>query len=327
MKAVRDSILRYENGQKDIAVRRAYNNAIFTKGPTNHITAYLSAGGRNSDDEYFKRVALPYREFSDTQKRKREEAKKRYFAKRKRRKWAPKRKRKKKQKKSLHETYPPGTMCYVKVIEEGETYYVPAVLANDVGTREIGPNRARVLYITPSDDNEQHGGTDLGIGTDEDENIRDILYNQFDNNLEEVYEHDLFQFQENESDYDGPQGPYYTSTVYTVEGFKKENGGWVEQGAEHTEISSDAIRYWIEDGGSWGEHPMGEVAHRNAIVNGFLEETVDLNEMIDGAASSNRGVEVDAKDIIIGEEEMDKFYDTTRKRWYDILWEGPFQLR
>mgnify|MGYP003349523869 CR=1 FL=1 len=93
------------------------------------------------------------------------------------------------------------------------------------------------------------------------------------------------------------------------------------EGKQDAKIGSGDIQFWIEEGGSWGDNVEDEIEHRNAIVNGFLEETLDLYEMINGAASKTDGVEVDAKDVIIGEA-MDEF-DYQRDHWG---WNGPFTL-
>ena len=41
-------------------------------------------------------------------------------------------------------------------------------------------------------------------------------------------------------------------------------------------LAQATSKFWIEEGGSWGENVEDEIEHRNAIVNGFLEETLDL---------------------------------------------------
>lgn len=212
--------------------------------------------------------------------------------------------------KSLNEMYPPGEPCFVKVLKGNKTYYVSAVLANP---GKKSPDRASVLFMTPSNEYEQHKPKiNLKIGNDEwleeeESNIRDILYNAFDGNLEEV--------SPKENDSDSEQNESFESQVYTVRGFKKENGEWIAQGKEYAKIGAGDIQFWIEEGGSWGENVEDEIKHRNAIVNGFLEEILDLDGMINGAASKTDGVEVDAKDVIMGE--------AMEARWG---WDGPFSL-
>ena len=46
MPTLKEFILCHEKGQKNLTLRRAYNSAIRTNGSTQHITAYLSAGGK-----------------------------------------------------------------------------------------------------------------------------------------------------------------------------------------------------------------------------------------------------------------------------------------
>ena len=91
-------------------------------------------------------------------------------------------------------------------------------------------------------------------------------------------------------------------------------------GKKKVELTTDDIQGHIENGGSWGENDMGEAAHRNSIVNGFLEEILDLDGMINGAVNNAEGVQVDAKDVIIGEEEVDDL------DYHNVKWDGPFTL-
>ena len=91
------------------------------------------------------------------------------------------------------------------------------------------PDRASVLFMTPSDEYEQHKlKIDLKIGNGEEENIRDIIYNEFDGNLDKVYPEE--NDSDSDPDSDDEQKEYFESKVSTVNEFKKENGEWVAQG-------------------------------------------------------------------------------------------------
>ena len=194
-------------------------------------------------------------------------------------------------------------------------------------TRGKSPDRASVLFMTPSSEYEQHKlKINLKIGYDdwgweEESNIRDILYNDFDGSLEEVSpkENDSDSDSDSDPDSDDEQKESFESKVSTVNEFKKENGEWVAKGKYDAKIGAGDIQSWIEEGGSWGENVEDEIEHRNAIVNGFLEEILDLDGMINSAVN-REGVQVDAKDVIIGEEAVDEL------DYHNVMWDGPFTL-
>lgn len=222
----------------------------------------------------------------------------------------------------LHEVYPPGKECYVKVVVKEETYYVPAVLSHNFGDKTT-----RVLYMTPSNENERHKvSMGVEIGTEDSENIRDMLYTGFDNNLEELDDSGSVSESSSECDSD----PTYTSSVYTCRGFEKKDGRWVPKDAEHTLIDSDNIQWYRDEGHTWGDWESAtEVDHRNDIVNNLLEETFPgIDAMINGVASTYTGVEVDSKNVIIGDEAMDVISNLNNNiRWSECMWNGPFQLK
>ena len=70
--------------------------------------------------------------------------------------------------------------------------------------------------------------------------------------------------------------PLTNSRKKTVNGLK---------GKYDAKIGAGDIQSWIEEGGSWGENVEDEIEHRNAIVNGFLEEILDLDGMINSAVN------------------------------------------
>ena len=220
--------------------------------------------------------------------------------------------------KSLNEMYPPGEPCFVKVLKGNKTYYVPAVLANP-GEKSL--DRASVLFVTPSSEYVKINLHDYDWQEEEESNIRDILYNDFDGSLEEVSpkENDSDSDSDSDPDSDDEQKESFESQVSTVNEFKKENGEWVAKGKYDAKIGAGDIQSWIEEGGSWGENVEDEIEHRNAIVNGFLEEILDLDGMINSAVN-REGVQVDAKDVIIGEEAVDEL------DYHNVMWDGPFTL-
>ena len=239
----------------------------------------------------------------------------------------------------LHVLYPPGEPCYVKVVEKKEIYYIPAVLS-------INPDKrtTRVFYMTPSAEIEEHDvliGRDIGTG--DTENIRDMLYNEYKNNLKD-YE---YSDSDDERAYEDQGIKQYTSSVPACSGFDKKDGVWVPKGEKKRIIDTERFVMGVDICAiSKKEYYYEDIEYRNRIAYVLLpsyyarkryhpvtrrllrdssDGKVIMKEIINGIAYKYTGVEVDAKDVIIGDEAMRRLNSVTHEcDWVDVWDLGPF---
>ncbi len=245
---------------------------------------------------------------------------------------------------NLHVLYPPGEPCYVKVVEKEETFYIPAVLSNNLDRHTRFNYTTRVFYMTPSAEIEEHEvliGRDIGTG--DTENIRDMLYNEYKNNLKD-YE---YSDSDDERAYEDAGIKQYTSSVPTCSGFDKKDGVWVPNGEIKRIIDTERFvmgvdicaiskkEYYYEDieyrdriaikllPSSYARKRYHSVTRR--LIRDKRDEEVIMKEIINGIAYKYTGVEVDAKNVIIGDEAIRRLNSVTHEcEWVSVMWLGPF---
>ena len=197
--------------------------------------------------------------------------------------------------------------------------------------------------MTPSAEIEEHEvliGRDIGTG--DTENIRDMLYNEYKNNLKD-YE---YSDSDDERAYEDAGIKQYTSSVPACSGFDKKDGVWVPKGEKKRIIDTERFvmgvdicaifkkEYYYEDieyrdriayellPSSYARKRYHPVTRR--LLRDSSDEKVIMKEIINGIAYKYTGVEVDAKNVIIGDEAMRRFSVTHECDW-DIVWDlGPF---